>query len=155
MVLSTVHTNDAAATINRLLDMGVEDYLLTSTIAGIQAQRLVRTLCTHCKEPYHPVQEVIDQLGLLRYSKEKSVTLYHAKGCEYCGHTGYFGRQSIMEVLPMSDNLRSLVMRHATSSEMRAAAIADGMETMYENGLKQAVGGITTIEEVLRVTREN
>ena len=155
MVLSTVHTNDAAATINRLLDMGVEDYLLTSTIAGIQAQRLVRTLCTHCKEPYHPVQEVVEQLGLARYSKEKTVTLYHAKGCEHCGHTGYFGRQSIMEVLPMSDNLRSLVMRHATSSEMRAAAIADGMETMYENGLKQAVGGITTIEEVLRVTREN
>ena len=155
MVLSTVHTNDAAATINRLLDMGVEDYLLTSTIAGIQAQRLVRTLCAHCKERYHPVQEVVEQLGLARYSKEKTVTLYHAKGCEHCGHTGYFGRQSIMEVLPMSDNLRSLVMRHATSSEMRAAAIADGMETMYENGLKQAVGGITTIEEVLRVTREN
>jgi general secretion pathway protein E len=155
MVLSTIHTNDAAATINRLLDMGVEDYLLTSTIAGIQAQRLLRTLCPHCKEAYHPVEEVIEQLGLRRYSHGKAVTLYHAKGCEHCGHTGYFGRQSIIEVLPMTDNLRSLVMRHATSSEMRAAAVADGMETMYENGLKQAVGGVTTIEEVLRVTREN
>jgi general secretion pathway protein E len=155
MVLSTIHTNDAAATINRLLDMGVDDYLLTSTIIGIQAQRLVRTLCTHCKEPYHPVEEVVEQMNLKRYSKTSQVSLFHAKGCEHCGHTGYFGRQSIMEVLPMTDSLRSLIMRHATSSELRAAAIAEGMETMYENGLKQAVGGVTTIEEVLRVTRED
>jgi len=155
MVLSTIHTNDAAATINRLLDMGVDDYLLTSTIIGIQAQRLVRTLCTHCKEEYHPVDEVVDQMKLKRFSKAPRVTLFHAKGCEHCGHTGYFGRQSIMEVLPMTDTLRSLIMRHATSSELRDAAIAEGMETMYENGLKQAVGGVTTIEEVLRVTRED
>jgi general secretion pathway protein E len=155
MVLSTIHTNDAAATINRLLDMGVEDYLLTSTIIGIQAQRLVRTLCTHCKEAYHPVDEVVDQMKLKRFTKSPRVTLFHAKGCEHCGHTGYFGRQSIMEVLPMTDTLRSLIMRHATSSELRDAAIAEGMETMYENGLKQAVGGVTTIEEVLRVTRED
>ncbi len=155
MVLSTIHTNDAAATINRLLDMGVEDYLLTSTIIGIQAQRLVRTLCTHCKEEYHPVDEVVEQMKLKRFTKSPRVTLFHAKGCEHCGHTGYFGRQSIMEVLPMTDTLRSLIMRHATSSELRDAAIAEGMETMYENGLKQAVGGVTTIEEVLRVTRED
>ncbi len=173
MVLSTIHTNDAAATINRLLDMGVEDYLLTSTIVGIQAQRLVRTLCPHCKEAYHPVEEVVQRLGLMRFVRKSPplpnqtpgdnpgaapsphLTLYHAKGCEHCAHTGYFGRQSIMEVLPMTDGLRSLIMRHATSSELRSAAIADGMETMYENGLKQAVSGVTTIEEVLRVTRED
>ena len=164
MVLSTIHTNDAAATINRLLDMGVEDYLLTSTIVGIQAQRLVRTLCHHCREPYHPVDELVKELGLLRFrpktpaAAEAAVvplTLYHAKGCEHCAHTGYFGRQSIMEVLPMTDTLRSLIMRHATSSELRTAAIGEGMETMYENGLKQAVSGVTTIEEVLRVTRED
>ena len=160
MVLSTIHTNDAAATINRLLDMGVEDYLLTSTIVGIQAQRLVRTLCPHCKEAYHPVDEVVQQLKLKRFIRKPQaasdqLTLYHAKGCEECAHTGYFGRQSIMEVLPMTDSLRSLIMRHATSSELRSAAIAEGMETMYENGLKQAVSGITTIEEVLRVTRED
>ncbi len=155
MVLSTVHTNDAAATINRLLDMGVEDYLLTSTVIGIEAQRLVRVLCVHCKTPYHPVEEVVGQMGLRRFTNEKSVTLYHAKGCEHCGHTGYFGRLSIIEVMPMSDALRSLVMRHATASELRAAAIAGGMETMYENGLKKAVDGVTTIEEVLRVTRED
>ena len=172
MVLSTIHTNDAAATINRLLDMGVEDYLLTSTIVGIQAQRLVRTLCPHCKEAYHPVDEVVQQLGLLRFirkpqgsvdphlahspvKQKPQLTLFHAKGCEHCAHTGYFGRQSIMEVLPMTDSLRSLIMRHATSSELRSAAIGEGMETMYENGLKQAVSGVTTIEEVLRVTRED
>ena len=161
MVLSTIHTNDAAATINRLLDMGVEDYLLTSTIVGIQAQRLVRTLCPHCKEAYHPVDEVVKELGLLRFvrppqeSGKPHLTMYHAKGCEHCAHTGFFGRQSIMEVLPMTDTLRSLIMRHATSSELRTAAIAEGMETIYENGLKQAVSGVTTLEEVLRVTRED
>ncbi len=155
MVLSTLHTNDAASSINRLLDMGVEDYLLTSTIVGIQAQRLVRMLCSYCKEPYHPVAEVVEQMGLKRYVDGAPVTLYHPKGCEQCGDTGYFSRQCIMEVLPMSDHLRSLIMRHATSTELRAAAIADGMETMYENGLKKAVQGITTIEEVLRVTRED
>ena len=159
MVLSTIHTNDAAATINRLLDMGVEDYLLTSTVVGIQAQRLVRVLCAHCKTSYHPVEEVVEQMGLRRFtasgSAHKSLTLYHAKGCEHCGHTGYFGRLSIVEVLPMTDSLRSLIMRHATASELREAAIAEGMETMYENGLKKAVEGVTTIEEVLRVTRED
>jgi general secretion pathway protein E len=103
LVLSTLHTNDAAASINRLLDMGVDDYLLTSTVIGIQAQRLVRVLCVHCKETYHPVEEVVEQLGLRRFTKEQRVTLHHAKGCEHCGHTGYFGRACIMEVLPMTD----------------------------------------------------
>ena len=155
MVLSTIHTNDAAATINRLLDMGVEDYLLTSTVVGIEAQRLVRVLCGHCKTPYHPVEEFVEQMGLRRFTKAEAVTLYHAKGCEHCAHTGYFGRLSIIEVLPMTDTLRSLIMRHATATELREAAIAEGMETMYENGLKKAVEGVTTIEEVLRVTRED
>jgi general secretion pathway protein E len=154
LVLSTLHTNDAASTINRLLDMGVDDYLLTSTVIGIQAQRLVRTLCPHCKEAYHPVDEMVAQMGLKRFTKDAKVTLFHAKGCEACGGTGYFGRKSIMEVLPMTDGLRSLVMRHATASDMRAEAVKLGMETMYENGLKHAVRGTTTIEEVLRVTRE-
>ncbi len=155
LVLSTLHTNDAAASVNRLLDMGVDDYMLTSTVIGIQAQRLVRLLCTHCKTPYQPVAEVVNQLGLKRFSGGADVTLHHAKGCEHCGHTGYFGRESIMEILPMTDSLRSLVMRHATAAELRKAAIGEGMETMYENGLKKAVAGVTTMEEVLRVTRED
>jgi general secretion pathway protein E len=155
MVLSTVHTNDAASTVNRLLDMGVEDYLLTSTIVGILAQRLVRTLCQHCKESYTALPELVDELGLGKFAKAGKVTLYHAKGCKECGNTGFLGRISIMEMLPMSDPLRSLIMRHATSTELRAAAIKEGMLTMYEDGIRKSLAGVTTIEEVLRVTREN
>ncbi len=155
MVLSTVHTNDAASTVNRLLDMGVEDYLLTSTVVGILAQRLVRTLCQHCKEPYTALPELVDELGLAKFAKAGKVTLYHAKGCKECGTTGFLGRISIMEMLPMSDPLRSLIMRHATSTELRAAAIKEGMLTMYEDGIRKSLAGVTTIEEVLRVTREN
>jgi general secretion pathway protein E len=157
LVLSTLHTNDAAASINRLLDMGVDDYLLTSTVIGIQAQRLVRVLCSHCKTSYQPVEEVVEQMGLRRFSftKNSNVTLFHSKGCDKCGHSGYHGRACIMEVLVMTDSLRSLIMRHATAGDLRTAAIAEGMETMYENGLRKAVSGVTTIEEVLRVTRED
>jgi len=155
LVLSTVHTNDAASTVNRLLDMGVEDYLLTSTVIGILAQRLVRTLCPVCKETYIALPEVVDELGLRKFAATADVTLYHAKGCKECGHTGFIGRVSIMEMLPMSDHLRTHVMRHATSTELRAEAIKEGMVTMYEDGMRKAMNGVTTFEEVLRVTREN
>ena len=155
LVLSTVHTNDAASTVNRLLDMGVEDYLLTSTVIGILAQRLVRTLCPACKESYIALPEVVDELGLRKFAATSEVTLYHAKGCKECGHTGFIGRVSIMEMLPMSDHLRTHVMRHATSTELRAEAIKEGMVTMYEDGMRKAMDGVTTFEEVLRVTREN
>jgi general secretion pathway protein E len=155
LVLSTVHTNDAASTVNRLLDMGVEDYLLTSTVIGILAQRLVRTLCPACKEAYTALPEVVDELGLRKFATKADVTLYHAKGCKECGQTGYIGRISIMEMLPMSDHLRTHVMRHATSTELRSEAIKEGMVTMYEDGMRKAMNGVTTFEEVLRVTREN
>ena len=155
LVLSTVHTNDAASTVNRLLDMGVEDYLLTSTVIGILAQRLVRTLCPGCKASYTALPEVVDELGLRKFSTKSDVTLYHAKGCKECGQTGFIGRVSIMEMLPMSDHLRTHVMRHATSTELRAEAIKEGMVTMYEDGMRKAMNGVTTFEEVLRVTREN
>jgi general secretion pathway protein E len=155
LVLSTVHTNDAAATVNRLLDMGVEDYLLTSTVIGILAQRLVRTLCPHCKERYSALPELVEELGLRKFAKASDITLYHEKGCKECAQTGFLGRISIMEMLPMTDPLRSLVMRHATSTELRAEAIKEGMVTMYEDGMRKALAGVTTFEEVLRVTREN
>jgi len=154
MVLSTLHTNDAASTINRLLDMGVDDYLLTSTVNGILAQRLVRTLCTHCSEAHPALPEVVEEMQLQRYTNAHPVMLYRAVGCAECGNTGYSGRVSIVELLVMSDTIRSMVMRHVTSGEVRQQAISDGMQTMYENGLSKAVAGITTIEEVLRVTRE-
>jgi general secretion pathway protein E len=155
MVLSTVHTNDAPSTVSRLLDMGAEDYLLTSTINGILAQRLVRTLCMKCREPYRALPEVVDQMSLRRYVPEGDVTLYRPVGCPECGGTGYFGRVCIIEMLTMSDNIRSLIMRHATAGDIRAAAIMEGMETMFENGLRKSLAGTTTIEEVLRVTRED
>jgi general secretion pathway protein E len=155
LVLSTVHTNDAPSTMNRLLDMGVEDYLLTSTIVGILAQRLVRTLCPHCKEAYTALPELVEEINLRRFSDEPAITLWHARGCNQCANTGYIGRISILEMLPMTDTLRSLVMKHATATDLRVEAIRGGMLTMYEDGLRKALNGVTTFEEVLRVTREN
>jgi general secretion pathway protein E len=155
LVLSTVHTNDAPSTVNRLLDMGVEDYLLTSTVIGILAQRLVRKLCPHCKEPYVALPELVEQMRLRRYSQEREITLWHAKGCTHCGQTGYIGRLCILEMMPMTDAIRSLVMKHENAAELRAEAIRGGMVSMYEDGLRKALAGVTTFEEVLRATRES
>jgi len=155
LVLSTVHTNDAPSTVNRLLDMGVEDYLLTSTVIGILAQRLVRTLCSECNEPYTALPELVEELGLHKFADAVGITLYHAKGCKQCAQTGYMGRVSILEMMPMTDPMRSLVMRHATATDLRAEAIKQGMTTMYEDGMRKALRGVTTFEEVLRVTRED
>jgi len=155
MVLSTVHTNDAPSTVNRLLDMGAEDYLLTSTVNGILAQRLVRTLCLKCRQPHAALPEVIEQMGLRRFQDKGEIVLYKPVGCAECAGTGYLGRVCILEMLTMSDSIRSLIMRHASAGDLRAAAIKEGMETMFENGLRKAMAGTTTIEEVLRVTRED
>ena len=155
LVLSTVHTNDAPSTVNRLLDMGVEDYLLTSTVIGILAQRLVRKLCPQCKEAYVALPELVEQMRLRRFSNDRDITLWHAKGCSHCAQTGYMGRLSILEMMPMTDPVRSLVMKHANAADLRAEAIRDGMITMYEDGLRKALAGVTTFEEVLRATREN
>ena len=155
LVLSTVHTNDAPSTVNRLLDMGVEDYLLTSTVIGILAQRLVRKLCQHCKEAYVALPELVEQMRLRRYSNDAEITLWHAKGCTHCAQTGYSGRLSILEMMPMTDAVRSLVMKHENAAVLRAEAIRGGMVTMYEDGLRKALAGVTTFEEVLRATRES
>src|SRR6185503_8389620 len=155
MVLSTVHTNDAPSTVSRLLDMGAEDYLLTSTVNGILAQRLVRTLCPKCRQPHKALPEVVEQMSLRRYVPQDDITLYRPVGCAECAGTGYWGRVCIIEVMVMTDNVRSLIMRHATAGDIRSAAIMEGMETMFENGLRKSLAGVTTIEEVLRVTRED
>ena len=155
MVLSTLHTNDAASTVNRLLDMGMDDYLLTSTVNGILAQRLVRTLCTHCRQAHPALPEVVEEMKLKRYTQDDPVMLFRPVGCDECGGTGYVGRISIVELLVMSDAIRSLIMRHVTAGEIRQLAIIEGMQTMYENGLSKTVLGVTTIEEVLRATRED
>jgi general secretion pathway protein E len=155
MVLSTVHTNDAPSTVNRLLDMGAEDYLLTSTVNGILAQRLVRTLCPKCRQPHTALPEVVEQMNLRRYVPKGDVVLYKPVGCTECAGTGYWGRICIIEMMVMTDHIRSLIMRHANAGDLRVEAVKEGMETMFENGLRKALAGVTTIEEVLRVTRED
>ncbi|HOW75888.1 MAG TPA: type II secretion system ATPase GspE [Candidatus Competibacteraceae bacterium] len=154
LVLSTLHTNDAAGGVTRLLDMGVDDYLLTSTINGILAQRLVRLLCLHCRQPYPALPELVEEMRLRRFSDSGDILLYKAVGCELCGGTGYRGRAAIMEFLTMSDPLRRLVLKHADATTLQAEAQQEGMETLYEDGLRKAVAGTTTLEEVLRVTTQ-
>ena len=154
LVLSTLHTNDAAGSITRLLDMGVEDYLLTSTVNAVLAQRLVRSLCHHCREAYTPLDEVVMRWGLQRFSDDKPINLYRAVGCEHCGHTGYHGRQAIVELLVMTDEIRQLVLRHSDAGEITRVAVEGGMQLMLDDGLRKVVAGITTIDEVRRVTQE-
>ncbi|HEX6112641.1 MAG TPA: type II secretion system ATPase GspE, partial [Geminicoccaceae bacterium] len=151
LVLSTVHTNNAASTLTRLLDMGVEDYLMTSTLNAIVAQRLVRRLCQDCCKPYTPLPELLAQLGL---AGRDGVTFWRPGGCSKCNDTGYFGRISINEVLVMSDQVRRQILHHAEATELQRAALATGMRPMFHDGVGKAAAGITTIEEVLRVTRE-
>ncbi len=155
LVLSTLHTNDAAGGITRLLDMGVEEYLLSSTINGILAQRLVRKLCPDCKKSYRAPDSVIAEMQLNKFTDNDKILLYNAVGCASCGGIGYKGRQAIIEFLPMSDNIRKHIMNHEEAGVIQKQAIQDGMLTIYEDGLLKAVQGVTTLEEVLRVTTES
>ncbi len=153
LVLSTLHTNDAAGGITRMLDMGVEDYLLTSTVNGILAQRLVRRLEPTHAERYRASDEEIEKFGVRRFQPEGPIHLYRARPSALAP-TGYLGRTTIMELLVMDDELRRAVMRHAGAGEIESLARAGGMHTMYEDGIAKALAGLTTIEEVLRVTEE-
>lgn len=153
-VFSTLHTNDAASSITRLLDMGVEDYLVTSTVNGILAQRLVRTLCNECKEAYSALPEFIEESGLGRFSSSKDITLFRAQGCSQCEGTGYRGRTCILELLTMSDGTRQAILNHGDAAAIQEAGLKEGMTSMYEDGLGKALAGTTTMEEVVRVTEE-
>jgi general secretion pathway protein E len=155
LVLSTLHTNDAPSALTRLLDMGVEDFLLTATILGIVAQRLVRVLCKECREAYTPSGELIRRYDLKRHAGGGPLQLFHAKGCKACGGAGYKGRVAIVEVLIMSDALSALIVARKDLSALRTQAINDGMRPMIEDGFAKALSGVTTLEEVLRVTRES
>ncbi|HEX3124101.1 MAG TPA: ATPase, T2SS/T4P/T4SS family, partial [Rhodanobacteraceae bacterium] len=154
LVLSTLHTNNAAGGITRLLDMGVEDYLMTSTVNGILAQRLVRRLEPTHAERYEALPEVVEQFGLRRFQPEGKVQLYKPMPSPITT-TGYHGRTTIMEFLVMTDPLRRLVMQHADMGKIEDLAREEGMRTMYEDGLVKSLMGVTTIEEVLRVTQES
>jgi len=153
LVLSTVHTNDASGGITRMLDMGVEDYLLTSTVNAILAQRLVRTLDPEFREPYEVLPEVVDEIGLRQLVDRDRYVFYRPVPTAE-NPTGYRGRTSILELLVMTDPIRRLVMKHATSGEIQDQAVHEGMRTMYFDGLNKCLAGVTTLDEVLRVTQE-
>lgn len=151
LVFTTLHTNDAPSSILRLLDLGVEAFLLTATIEAIVAQRLVRRICLKCKEEYIPTEEQLMELQL-RVSDVEGRTFYRGRGCETCNFSGYRGRQAIFEIMPMDDYLRDLIMKEASTTVLRAEARKRGMRTLRECGLLAIYEGQTTIDEVVRET---
>jgi general secretion pathway protein E len=151
LVFSTLHTNDSAGAITRLLDMGVEPFLVSSSVIAIVAQRLVRTLCSACKTPYQPTEEERLQLGI----PSSATALYGKKGCPSCMNTGYRGRMGIYETLPVNDLIRTLILAKTDSNQIKARAIEQGMLTLRAEGARRVIEGITTTEEVLRVTHED
>jgi general secretion pathway protein E len=150
-VFSTIHTNDAASGITRLLDMGVEPFLIASSVNAFLAQRLVRTICPHCKQSYKPDPVVLKDLGM-KPSHIQGKKLYRGKGCEKCINTGYLGRTGIYELLPVTNDIRKLIMGHADAVQIKEKAISNGMKTLLQDGVEKALQGITTLEEVLRVS---
>ncbi len=154
LVFSTLHTNDAGSSITRLLDMGVEDYLLTSTLNGILSQRLIRTLCLSCRKPYTPLPELVDELNLRELTDSTTHELYETVGCEHCNETGYHGRSVITEFMTLSEEIRRLILSRADGSQIQNAAINSGMDSIQIDGIKKSLQGISTIEEVMRVTQQ-
>ncbi|MGQ9589209.1 MAG: GspE/PulE family protein [Planctomycetota bacterium] len=151
IVFSTLHTNDAPSAITRLLDLGLEPFLITATLEGVLAQRLVRRICVNCREPYEPTDEELYELELTRSDVENR-QFFYGKGCAKCNKTGYKGRIAIFEMLVMNDRLREMVMNHASTAAIREAAKEDGMRTLRDSGLFHIYDGITTIEEVVKET---
>ncbi len=151
LVFSTLHTNDAPSTITRLIDMGVEPFLLTSTIEAVVAQRLVRKLCLFCHEEYEPSDEELHTIGLTR-ERIKDKKIYRARGCKECSHIGYKGRTGIYELMTFNDEMRELVLQRCATGELRDAAIRAGMHTLREAGIAKILAGVTSIEEVVGET---
>jgi len=151
LVLSTLHTTTAAGTVIRLVNMGVEPFLITSSVIAIVNQRLVRKVCDSCKESYPLTDAMIETLGVKDSSKAPKMA-YRGKGCKKCFNIGYSGRAVIGEVLTLTPVVRELIIKRAQESEIKAAARRDGMQTLRENGVQKILEGMTTIEEVLRVT---
>jgi type II secretory ATPase GspE/PulE/Tfp pilus assembly ATPase PilB-like protein len=150
LVFSTLHTNDAIGAIPRLLDLGVPDYLVSATLEGVVAQRLVRTICDECREPYVPDPA---RLAILAQNDSTNhLTFTRGRGCSRCRGTGYYGRMGLFELLHVNDALRDAVSRHASRSELRGVARTGGMISLWQDGWHKVIEGKTTIEEVLRVT---
>jgi general secretion pathway protein E len=150
LVLSTIHTNNAPATITRLIDMGVEPFLISSSIIAVVAQRLVRVLCSACKQKYTPTADEIRSLGISP-EQGKSITFYKAIGCDECNQTGYRGRMALFEIMEMAGDIAQLTMERADAAVIRKQAIADGMTTLMQDGIRKIAAGLTSIEEVVRV----
>lgn len=146
LVLSTLHTNDAATAVTRLIDMGIEPFMVASSLTGILAQRLVRTICPHCRESYRPERQLLPGQPEL---------LYRGRGCEHCFGQGTLGRTGIYELLTIDAELCGMITRRATAGEIREYALAHGMRSLRDDGLAKAAAGITTLEEVLRVTQDD
>ncbi len=151
LVLTTLHTNDAPSTIARLVDLGLEPFLLTATVEAIVAQRLVRRICTRCKEQFTPTEEMLRELELKPEDVEGR-TFYRGAGCDYCRGTGYRGRLALFEIFLLDDNIRDLIMNSASTNVLREAARKRGMRTLRESGLMSIYDGDTTIEEVVAQT---
>ena len=147
LVFSTLHTNDATTSLTRLIDMGVEPFLVSSSVIGILAQRLVRTICTKCKEEYSPPDAVLRDLDLKGQS-----SFFRGRGCNKCKNTGFLGRIGIFEVLFVNDVIRKMVEEKCSADQIKKKAIELGMKTLREDGLEKARIGLTTIEEILRAT---
>lgn len=149
LVLSTLHTNDAVRAVSRLVDMGVENYLITSSLIGVMAQRLIRIICTSCREKYVPATE--EQLLYTRvFGEDPPAELHRGTGCKNCNQTGYRGRMAIHEVLPVNQEVRRLILQEASSDVLEALVLEQGMETMLVNGRARILEGVTSLEEVVR-----
>jgi general secretion pathway protein E len=153
LVLSTLHTNTAASAVVRMQDMGVESYLITSTVNGVLSQRLVRRLCEHCKQPARLPAEVVRSSGLERFL-QAGHTPMAAAGCAHCRGTGYWGRAAIHELLVVDEPLREAILRGADAAQLHELARKGGLVTLYEDGLRKVAAGVTSVEEVLRVTQD-
>ena len=150
-VLSTLHTNDAAGAITRLDDMGIEPFLISSSLLLTCAQRLVRRICPNCREEFHPEPELLAKLEI----QDDGATFYHGAGCDRCKRRGYMGRAAIIEVLPVSETIRRLIVKRASAAVIKNQAVSEGMKTLRMVGIDKAREGITTLEEVLRTTAED
>jgi len=151
LVLSTLHTNDAPSSIIRLIDMGVEPFLISSSVIGVLAQRLVRKICPHCKKEVELTSEIMKIFEEYNLSREV-IRLYKGDGCRFCNDTGYKGRLGIFELIKITDTLKNLITGSAPLEKIRETALCEGMHTLKEDGLRKVVRGITTLEEVIRVT---
>jgi type IV pilus assembly protein PilB len=151
MVYSTLHTNDSASAFTRLLDMGIEPFLICSTVRGVLAQRLVRRICSKCKEQYQPEPEILQKLGL-----RPDISLYKGKGCRNCNNTGYRGRQGIFELLVPDATVKKMVLDRRSSDEIKDYCVKRGsFDTLRKDGLRKAVDGLTTVEQVLGVSQND